>query len=203
MNDKYDVVIIGAGIGALVCGCYLAKAGLKVLIVEQHTKPGGYCTSFNRKGFKFDVGVHYLGSLRQNGILFTILRDLDLLGKIEFLRCDIIDKIVSPRKTLFIWRNNKKTIEELIMHFPKEKENIINFFEFVINEDFLQISAKTKRASFKELLDYIFIDYRLKSILSMMLLGCLGLPPSKTSALIAVILYREFIFDGGYYHRTG
>ena len=43
-KDQYDVIIIGAGIGGLVCGCYLAKAGLKVLIVEQHNKAGGYCT---------------------------------------------------------------------------------------------------------------------------------------------------------------
>ena len=50
--NKYDVIIIGAGIGGLTCGCYLAKAGLKVLIIEQHNKPGGYCTSFERKGYR-------------------------------------------------------------------------------------------------------------------------------------------------------
>ena len=50
-KNMYDVIVIGAGISGLVCGCYLAKAGLRVLIVEQHNKPGGYCTSFKRKGF--------------------------------------------------------------------------------------------------------------------------------------------------------
>lgn len=40
-KDIYDAVIIGAGISGLVCGCYLAKAGMKVLIAEQHFKPGG------------------------------------------------------------------------------------------------------------------------------------------------------------------
>ena len=40
-SDRYDVVIIGAGIGGLICGCYLAKANLKILILEQHYKPGG------------------------------------------------------------------------------------------------------------------------------------------------------------------
>ena len=44
IDSKYDVIIIGAGIGGLVCGCYLAKAGMKVLIVEKNAKPGGYCT---------------------------------------------------------------------------------------------------------------------------------------------------------------
>lgn len=46
-RDSYDAIIIGAGIGGLVCGCYLAKAGMKVLIVEQHDKPRGYFTSRN------------------------------------------------------------------------------------------------------------------------------------------------------------
>ena len=54
-NDIYDAIIIGAGISGLVCGCYLAKAGMKVLIAEQHDKPGGYCTSFKREGFTFDA----------------------------------------------------------------------------------------------------------------------------------------------------
>ncbi|HDY75934.1 MAG TPA: NAD(P)/FAD-dependent oxidoreductase, partial [Candidatus Marinimicrobia bacterium] len=57
-QNTYDAVIIGAGIGGLVCGCYLAKAGMKVLIAEQHSKPGGYCTSFRRKGFTFDAAPH-------------------------------------------------------------------------------------------------------------------------------------------------
>ena len=55
IDNKYDVIIIGAGIGGLVCGCYLVKAGLKVLIVEKHYQVGGYCTSFKRKGFTFDA----------------------------------------------------------------------------------------------------------------------------------------------------
>lgn len=58
--DAYDAVIIGAGIGGLVCGCYLAKAGMKVLIAEHHHKPGGYCTSFKRRGFTFDAAAHSL-----------------------------------------------------------------------------------------------------------------------------------------------
>ncbi len=65
-KDEYDVIIIGAGIGGLTCGCYLAKAGMKVLIVEQHSKVGGCCTSFKRKGFTFDATI---GGLRENGIL--------------------------------------------------------------------------------------------------------------------------------------
>lgn len=45
-QDKYDIVVIGAGIGGLVSGCYLAKTGYKVLIIEKNNFVGGYCFSF-------------------------------------------------------------------------------------------------------------------------------------------------------------
>jgi len=199
---KYDVTIIGAGIGGLVCGCYLAKAGLNVLIVEQHSKPGGYCTSFERKGYKFDVGVHYFGSLREGGILFQILKDLGILGKIKFIVNDPTDRIITPDKTIFIRKDPSNTVKELISNFPKEEKNIKDFFEFMLQKDFLIIVSKTKKITFKTLLDSFFTTPELKSILSI-LLGNLGLPPSQMSALAAVIFFREFVLDGGYYPSGG
>ena len=202
MNNKYDVAIIGAGIGGLTCGCYLAKHGLKVLIAEQHDKPGGCCTSFDRKGFRFDVGVHYLGSLREGGILSEILKDLKLLDKIKFITNDPTDRIIIPDMTVFIRKDRKKTKKELIAHFPKEKENIGNFFNFILNNNFLGIFSKTKKLTFKNLLDNFFSDNKLKAILST-LLGNLGLPPSQASALVSTVIYEEFILDGGYYPKGG
>ena len=60
IKDKYDVIVIGAGIGGLTCGAFLAKEGLSVLVAEQHSRPGGCCTTFQRKGFNFDAGIEYL-----------------------------------------------------------------------------------------------------------------------------------------------
>jgi len=74
-SNIYDAVIIGAGISGLVCGCYLAKAGLKVLIAEQHHKPGGYCTSFQRQGFSFDAAAHSFGGYRSDGIVKKVFED--------------------------------------------------------------------------------------------------------------------------------
>src|SRR4030042_4984628 len=84
--DKYDVVIIGAGIAGLVCGCYLAKTGIKTLIVEKNAKPGGYCTSFTRAGFHFDACAHSLGSCREGGNIITMLKELEIDGKIKLKR---------------------------------------------------------------------------------------------------------------------
>ena len=54
--NKYDVVIIGSGIGGLCCGSILALSGKKVLICEAHTQPGGVAHSFKRKGYTFESG---------------------------------------------------------------------------------------------------------------------------------------------------
>ena len=77
-HPAYDAVIIGSGISGLVCGNYLAKAGMKVLIAEQHHKPGGYCTSFTRRGFTFDAAAHSFGGYRENGILRKVFQDFSL-----------------------------------------------------------------------------------------------------------------------------
>lgn len=199
---SYDCLIIGAGIGGLVCGCYLAKSGIKVLITEQSHHAGGYCTSFKRDGYTFDVGVHYLGSLREEGILYRILKDLELLDRIKFIINDPTDRIITPDETIFIRKDKEKTKEELLAHFPAEKENINNFFKFILTSDFLSLTAKTKKLTFTELLDSFFTDYKLKAILST-LLGNVGLPPSQASALVSAIIYKEFILDGGYYPKGG
>jgi phytoene dehydrogenase-like protein len=202
-EDKYDVVIIGAGIGGLVCGCYLAKAGLKVLIVEQHYKPGGYCTSFQRGGYTFDVGVHYLGSCRErDGVIYNILQDLSLLNKIKLLRNDPCERIITPNEIILIRQDKEKTKQELINHFPKEEQSIKRFFDFILTEDLLSLVSKTKSLTFNEFLNAFFQDYKLKTILSIPI-GNLGISPSKASALSSIFLYREYILDGGYYPQGG
>jgi phytoene dehydrogenase-like protein len=87
-KDSYDAIIIGAGISGLVCGCYLAKAGMKVLIAEQHFKPGGYCTSFKRKEFTFDAAAHSIGGLTMYGNLAKIFEELGIDQKIKIKKYD-------------------------------------------------------------------------------------------------------------------
>lgn len=58
-RERYDAVVIGAGIGGLVAANLLAKGGLSVLVVEQHYMVGGYCSIFRRDGFTFDASTHF------------------------------------------------------------------------------------------------------------------------------------------------
>jgi phytoene dehydrogenase-like protein len=85
IKDKYDVVFIGAGIGGLICGAFLAKEGLSVLVAEQHSKPGGYCTSFQRKGFTFDTGFDGVTGAEKGGMINNFLEELGLGNEIEFV----------------------------------------------------------------------------------------------------------------------
>ena len=60
MNTNVDVIIVGSGISGLCCGAMLSMEGKKVLILEKHFKLGGYTHTFKRKGFEWDVGIHYI-----------------------------------------------------------------------------------------------------------------------------------------------
>lgn len=63
MESVCDTIIIGSGIGGLACGSALAKYGHKVQVFEQHYIAGGLTSTFSRKGFTWDVGIHYLGGM--------------------------------------------------------------------------------------------------------------------------------------------
>ncbi|MBU0503878.1 MAG: NAD(P)/FAD-dependent oxidoreductase [Candidatus Omnitrophota bacterium] len=201
MKNKYDVIIIGAGIGGLTCGCYLAKAGLKVLIVEQHYKAGGYCTSFERQGYKFDVGVHYFGGIKK-GILGVILDDLSLRERINFMQFNPTDKIITPKATTYIRSNPKDTIQEFNKNFPSEKKNIDAFFKFVKHDNFINIYKKTSKLTFKDVLDEFFKNQALKTTLNVLLRN-IGLCANDASALATIIFLREYILDPGYYPQGG
>ncbi len=202
-KDEYDVIIIGAGIGGLTCGCYLAKAGLKVLIIEQHHKPGGYCTSFKRKEFTFDATTHYLGSFRENGLLRKIYNELELFTKIDITRFDPSNVVIFPEYKIHIWADINKTIFELQEKFKHEAKNIENFFEFICNSEFANLYIRLIDKTFKDILDIYFKDNQLKSTLGIFICANMGLPPSRASAVASIALYREFVIDGGYYPKGG
>ncbi len=201
-KDMYDVVIIGAGIGGLVCGCYLAKAGMKVLIVEQHYKPGGYCTSFKRQGFTFDAAAHSFGGYRENGIVRRVFTDLGIDKQIKIQRYDPSDIIITPDYKVSFWADMDKTIREFQNTFPDEHKNIKKFFYFLTNPD-PKSFARIRSWTFKDLLDKYFKNDKLKAILSFPLYGNGGLPPSLMSAFIGAKLFFEFLLDGGYYPKGG
>jgi phytoene dehydrogenase-like protein len=201
-KEIYDAIIIGAGIGGLVCGCYLAKSGMKVLIVEQHYKPGGYCTSFKRDGFIFDAAPHCFGSYRENGITRKIFEDLGVDKKLKIIRPNPSDILVTPDYAIPLWNDLEKTINEFQTAFPEEGKKFRNFFYLLLDTD-PNSFPKMRNLTFKELLDQHFTDNKLKVILSFPFFGIGGLPSFLISAFVGAKLFSEFLLDGGYYPNGG
>jgi all-trans-retinol 13,14-reductase len=126
LKDRYDVMVIGAGIGGLTCGALLARSGLSVLVAEQGSKPGGYCTSFRRKGFTFDVGVGEILGCGKGGRVYNTLEELGLAQDIEFINLGFALNIIGAdyhvRATTV-----EALAEELKRLFPAESASIDAF----------------------------------------------------------------------------
>ena len=197
-KDRYDAIIIGAGIAGLVSGCYLAKAGMKVLIAEQHSQPGGYCTSFQRNGFLFDAAAHSFGGYRKNGIMHKVLQELGVSNRITIRKYDPSDIVLAPDHRLHFYSDMGKTIRGFQEAFEHESKGLNDFFLFLSNSSPLDLVA-LRNKNFQELLDRFFRDEKLKAILAFPVLGNGGLPPSRMSAFTAIKIYTEFLLDGGYY----
>jgi all-trans-retinol 13,14-reductase len=87
-GKKYDVVIIGSGLGGMVCGTILSKEGKRVCIVEKNEQIGGSLQTFKREGVTFDTGVHYIGGLAKGNTLYKIFNYLDIMNRLETWRMD-------------------------------------------------------------------------------------------------------------------
>ncbi|XP_022341666.2 all-trans-retinol 13,14-reductase-like [Crassostrea virginica] len=135
--EHLDTIIIGSGIGGLSVGALLARAGKKVLVLEQHDQAGGCCHTFHDKGFEFDTGIHYIGKMDpsfENRVLMDQLTG----GKVEYPLMDeeydivaLGDPMKERVKTFPFVSNKEKIKENLINRFPKEKEGIEKFFELL------------------------------------------------------------------------
>ena len=80
-SSIFDAIIVGAGHNGLTCGCYLAKAGLKVLVLEEYHSIGGMTITedITLPGFKSDV--HAFGYQLAN--LSPVPNELDLANLVS------------------------------------------------------------------------------------------------------------------------
>jgi prolycopene isomerase len=127
MKSKYDAIIIGSGLGGLSAAAALAKRGLSVLVLEKHTQPGGYATTFSRGRFEFEVSLHALtgiGTPLNPGPLFHDLEALDVARRVEFIPMDDLYRSVGPTWDFVLPTGISAYQQTLIDLFPEEARGI-------------------------------------------------------------------------------
>ena len=119
-NDSYDAVIIGAGIGGLICANLLAREGLRVLLTEQHYMVGGYCSTFRRKGYTFDAATHFYPLLGNPAtITGKLLLDLGITN--GWVKMDPVDHFHFPDGSSFaVSADFDIYLAKLKSEFPEE-----------------------------------------------------------------------------------
>ncbi len=118
MRD-YDVIVVGAGHNALVTACYLAQAGKKVGVFERRDQVGGAVSTREIvPGYRFDLG----GSAHILIRLTPIVEELGLekFG-LDYIELDPLFFAPFPDgDSLFIHRDENRTIDELERKFPSQ-----------------------------------------------------------------------------------
>ena len=79
--QEYDVVIIGSGLGGLLCANILADEGYRVCVLEKNQQLGGNLQTFSRDKVIFDTGVHYLGGLGEGENLNRFFNYFGIMDK--------------------------------------------------------------------------------------------------------------------------
>jgi len=168
---KYDVIIIGSGLGGLTAGAKLARSGMKVLILEQHDRPGGCASTFKRKGFTLEVGLHEMDGLHTGDMKSRIFRDLGVTGRVEFLKVPEFYRFVNDRRDVVISHDPLEVQEKLKKVFPLEEEGISAYFNQLMNiRKIIKDPGNDNTKTLGEFMDGIIKDEDLKLIL----LGNLG-----------------------------
>lgn len=118
---KYDVIIIGSGLGGLECGYILAKKGMSVLILERQIQPGGCMQSYKRRGIAFDTGMHYVGGLGEGDCLYSPFKYLGLMDlPWQRLDPDGFDRVTIGDRTFRYAEGLPAFRETLAQDFPSQ-----------------------------------------------------------------------------------
>jgi all-trans-retinol 13,14-reductase len=132
---KFDVLIIGTGMGGLVCGNILAKQGYTVCMVEKNKQLGGCLQIYVRNRVIFDSGVHYIGGLENGQNLYQIFKWLGLMDQLKLEKMDPdFDRIIlDDDENEYLYMQGYDAFErEMIRVFPEEQKAIRHYIKTII-----------------------------------------------------------------------
>jgi prolycopene isomerase len=218
-RKDYPTVVIGAGLGGMVCGAYLVKQGIPVTVVEQHSIPGGYATAFDRAGgrFSFEVSLHGT-SINNNGPA-RILSDIGVLNKLELAELPEVYRLKTPTQDISVPQRDPQAYIRLLAEiFPNEADGIRGFVEEMLGIAGEVDTLSRRKGKFfkpifplqyrkmwqvrnKTLADLVSDhtkDPELQHVLCA-LWGYYGLPPSKLSGFYYATATGDYLKNGSFY----
>ncbi|NQW37052.1 MAG: NAD(P)/FAD-dependent oxidoreductase [Flavobacteriales bacterium] len=219
VQENYDTIIIGSGMGAMATGAILAKEGQKVLILERHYTAGGFTHIFKRKGYEWDVGIHYIGEVQRKGSVMKSLFDYITDGQLKWADIgNVYDRIIIGDKSYDFVKGVKNFKKQLVSYFPEEEKAINDYIGLVfkavktsrnyyiskalppvlnaliggfMKRPFYKLADKTTYEVLKSLTDN---EALIKVLCGQY--GDYGLPPKQSSFYMHASVVRHY-FDGG------
>jgi len=218
MTQKYDAIVIGAGLGGLSAATMLARNGLSVLLLERHNVPGGYATSFVRGRYEFEVALHELSGIgppERRGSLYRYLEYLGVANKVEFLHVPNLYRAVFPDLDVTLPSGREAFEAKLCETFPHEARGIRRLVKrvFDLREDFIQVSKQRGAGSpatmpfrlphffrylpvtWGHVLDRDIKDPLARAVLSQYW-GYVGMPPSQISFFYFATTLAAYVWRG-------
>ncbi len=225
MNNttEIDTIIIGSGAGALSAAICLARAGQRVVVLEQHDVPGGWCHSFYLNGHRFTPGVHYIGLLGEGESTREMYEGLGIADDLVFFRMNPAgyEHCWIGEQRFHLPAGHAELIEHLSTLFPKERKNLSEYLNMVRTVaaqlalipkmsgfwDNVTIPWRTRYMgkyalfSLKRVIGWYIKDPLLKNILNIQC-GDHGLPPGRASFPLHCAVMAHY-FSGAYYPMGG
>lgn len=124
-SRRFDAIVIGSGLGGLTTAALLAKAGQRVLVLERHYTAGGFTHSFSRRGYAWDVGVHYIGDVHKPHSPMRRVFDTITDGRLEWAKMDPIYDSILFGEDRYDYHSGVRAFREgLLQHFPNAGRDI-------------------------------------------------------------------------------
>jgi all-trans-retinol 13,14-reductase len=226
LDDRWDAIVIGSGIGGLTAAALLSKhANKKVLVLERHYTAGGYTHSFKRPGYSWDVGVHYIGELQDPASPLRAAFDHLTDRRLEWAPMpDVYDRIVMGGRVFEFPTGRERLRARLKDYFPAEASAIdgylaavqsaqkasgLYFAEKAIPRPAARLAGRFLRAPFlrwasQSTLDVLHRFTQNEQLIALLTAqwGDYGLPPAQSSFGIHAIVAAHY-FDGASYPVGG